>query len=126
MTYEELDVNIIEGGFNITQFISNQSQIEELPSIHINIIGLILSGVDFSGQDLSNRNLSRIDFSGADLSNANLAGSNLSESLFDNTDFSDANLTGADLSNAIFSSSQKEQLMEQISPMLTYPEYLVL
>ena len=102
MTYEELDVNIIEGGFNITQFISNQSQIEELLDSYREYMRSDLSGVDFSGQDLSNRNLSRIDFSGADLSNANLAGSNLSESLFDNTDLSDANLTGADLSNAIF------------------------
>ena len=72
MTYEELDLNIIEGGFNITQFISNQSQIEELLDSYREYMRSDLSGVDFSGQDLSNRNLSRIDFSGADLSNANL------------------------------------------------------
>ena len=53
MTYEELDVNIIEGGFSITQFISNQSQIEELLDSYREYMRSDLSGVDFSGQDLS-------------------------------------------------------------------------
>ena len=101
MTYEELDFNIISGGFTLDN-LDDFDQLFELYIMYSAMMEVDLSGVDFSGQDLSYRELGRFDFTGANLSGANLEGANLSESLMVGVDLSGANLAGANLVNTIF------------------------
>ena len=67
MTYEELTFNFISGGFALDN-LSDFEQLFELYAMYSAMMEVDLSGVDFSGQDLSYRELSRFDFTGANLS----------------------------------------------------------
>ena len=58
-------------------------------------------GLNLSGQDLDERDLSRVDLSSTNLAGADLSNMNMSESILLDVNLSNADLTGANLENAI-------------------------
>ena len=81
--------------FNFTSGGTEQPDMETLFFAYTLLMDSDWSDVNLAFQDLSGRDISRIDLSGSNLSFADLAGVNLSESIL-----VDANLTGADLRGA--------------------------
>lgn len=60
----------------------------------------VLQGVDLSGRDLRDANLSEVDLSGADLDDADLSGANLKMASLEGADLAGARIRGAELYKA--------------------------
>ena len=83
----------------------DQTTVFSLEGQGVNLSG---TGANLSNVDLSNLNFRGVNLSGIDLSDRNISGINLSgaqlfETKLDHADLSDANLTDANLSSALFS-----------------------
>lgn len=87
--------------FNFTSGGSDETDVMALFNSYTLFMESDWSNLNLSGQNLADRDMSRIDLTNTNLSGADLAGVNLSESILVDVDLSGADLTGANLENTV-------------------------
>ena len=94
LVWEKIEFNFTTGG-------SNESDPMALFDAYTRLMDSDWSNLNLSGQDLSGRNIGRVDLSDGNFSGSNFAESNISEAILVNTDLSYANFRGANLQNTV-------------------------
>ena len=94
LVWEKIEFNFTTGG-------SNESDPMALFDAYTLLMDSDWSNLDLAGQDLSGRNIGRVDLSRGNFTGSNFAQRNLSESILVNTDLSYANFRGANLQNTV-------------------------
>ena len=87
--------------FNFTSGGSEETDPLALFNAYTLLMDADWGGLNLSGQDLDERDLSRVDLSSTNLAGADLSNMNMSESILLDVNLSNADLTGANLENAI-------------------------
>lgn len=92
--WEKIEFNFTSGG-------SEEPDVMALFQAYTLLMDSDWSNLNLSGQNLADRDMSRVDLTNTNLSGADLAGVNLSESILVDVDLSGADLTGANLENTV-------------------------
>jgi len=98
---EEFRKDLVKISFDLSWDDLTNMNLSNLDFSNVNLSTADLSGSNFSGCNLSNADLSIARFSNTVFSNANMQGINISVSDFSNADFSGTNLSMSNLSNSL-------------------------